>query len=206
MRVWHTHDTQAEGRACGCGGVHAATAHYSPRLQPTTDTTATTGPTAHTTATPQPHLHLAHRPRGQGPTLTRSLSLPHTRAQAANPARKDGPAAKKADARLKSCEHDVSAACSPQRLPVARRIHDHWLGLGLGLGLANLDSNPDPNPTLIRILTSTLTLTLRRIQDYWSRSGALERAASSNNQSYAHAAPFPHVSLDGLFPRLTLTL
>ena len=40
----------------------------------------------------------------------------------------------------------------------------------------------------------------RSLLDRWSRSGALERAASSNNQSYAHAAPFPHVSLDGLFP------
>ena len=78
--------------------------------------------TAHTTVT------LAHSPAtGQSPTLTRSLSPAHVRAQAANPARKDGPAAKKADARLKSCEHDVSAACSPQRLPVSRRIHDPTL-------------------------------------------------------------------------------
>ena len=90
------------------------------------------------------------------PTLTRSLP----RAQAANPARKDGQAANKADTRLKSCDNDVSSACSPQRLSVSRRIQEHW-----------------------------------------SRTGALDRAARSNNQSYAHAAPFPHVSLDGLFPR-----
>ena len=80
------------------------------------------------------------------PSPALSLSRTRARAQAANPARKDGQAAKKADARLKSCEHDVSAACSAQRLPVARRIHDHWLGLGLGLANPKPNSNPSPSP------------------------------------------------------------
>ena len=106
---------------------------------------------------PQRH-HSQPRPHSTGGSATLTRSLP--RAQAANPARKDGQAANKADTRLKSCDNDVSSACSPQRLSVSRRIQEHW-----------------------------------------SRTGALDRAARSNNQSYAHAAPFPHVSLDGLFPR-----
>ena len=130
--------TRYAGRNAEFAAVGSRT-HYSPRLQPH-------------------HSHTWPSARRGSPTLTRSL--PHVRAQAAHPARKDGQAAKEADARLKSCDNDVSAACSPQRLSVSRRIQDHW-----------------------------------------SRTGALERAASSNNQSYAHAAPFPHVSLDGLFPR-----
>ena len=60
---------------------------------------------------------------------------------------------------MRSCNNDVSAACSPQRFFVSKVIQDHW-----------------------------------------SQTGALERAAGSNNLSYARAAPFPHVYLDDLFP------